>query len=241
MDWLPDKKYYEYAYHKFFNPEVEYANWQPWDEWDYPERDVLRFGQIIKNQQQYIQGKRVLDVACHLGYITLFCLYNNASFVTGTNVRDRELSIADEICKLAGYTDFSFVNSDIYNSTELTNLCNNHDTIILSGIMYHLNNHYTVLQSIADSTVKNIIIESQLDHNNADVAIPYIRWYHEDSQISVNGIFRDKSKSFVGVPNQKWFEEALVDLGFNIVYNETIEFIKDSGKPTKRCIITATR
>ena len=49
MDWLPDKKYYEYAYHKFFNPEVEYANWEPWDEWDYPERDVLRFGQIIKN------------------------------------------------------------------------------------------------------------------------------------------------------------------------------------------------
>ena len=107
--------------------------------------------------------------------------------------------------------------------------------------MYHLNNHYEILQTIADSSIKNIIIESQLDHNEADPNIPYMRWYHEDGNISVNGIFRNRDKSFVGVPNQKWFEEALVDLNFKIVYNEAFNFLKVGDRLSKRCTITATR
>lgn len=241
INWLPDKKFYEYAYHKFFTPGVEYDSWQPWDQWTYPNRDILRFEHIIKNQLQYIQNQRVLDIACHLGYITLFCLHNHANYVTGTNVRERELDIANEICNLAGYNNFKFLNSDIYNLSEFKNLCDSHDTVILSGIMYHVHNHYALLQTIADSSAKHIIIESQLDGNDADPTKSYIRWYHEKSQSSVNGIFRNKENSFVGIPNQKWFEEALVDLNFTIVYNETIEYIKDSGIPTKRCVITAKR
>lgn len=241
ISWLPDKKYYEYAYHKFFNPEVQHKDWQPWDQWTYPDRDILRFTHVIHNQLPYIQGNRILDVACHIGYLTLFCLHNNASFVTGTNVRSVELGIANEICSLANYKNFKFLNSDLYNTTELLDLCNNHDTVLLSGIMYHVNNHYSLLKTISDSTAKNVIIEAQLDYNDADPTIPYIRWGHEDSNISTNGLFQDKPKSFIGIPNQKWFEEALVDLNFNIAYNKIIEYNKPNGFLTKRCIITGTK
>ena len=241
ISWLPDKKYYEYAYHKFFNPDTEYLNWQPWDQWTYPDRDLLRFKHIIHDQLPYIQDKKVLDVACHLGYLSLFCLHNNVSYVTGTNVRDRELFIASEICTLAGYDNFKFLNSDLYNLEEFKTLCNSHDTVILSGIMYHINNHYELLQTIADSSAQHIIIESQLDHDDPDPLKPYMRWRHENTQSSVNGKFRDKDNCFVGIPNRKWFEEALVDLNFKIVYNEVIEYAKPDNTFTTRCIITAER
>jgi SAM-dependent methyltransferase len=239
--WLPDKKFYEYAYHKYFTPEVEYNTWEPWSEWDYPERDIMRFEQIIKNQTEYIQNKRVLDIGCHLGYISLFCLHNRATSVTGTNVRERELSISREICELAGYSNFDFIHSDIYNINEFKNLCNQNDTVIISGVMYHINHHYSVLQTLADSSAKYVIIESQLDGVDNDTDIPYMRWQYEDALDSGNGLHRNNLKSFVGTPNRRWFEDALADLNFKILYNSTIDYITPSGRPTKRCIITATK
>lgn len=241
LSWLPDKKYYEYAYHKFFNPEVNYTDWKPWDEWSYPDRDLLRFGHIVKQQLPHIKDKRVLDLACHLGYISLFCLHNNAEFVTGTNVRDRELGIANEICSLAGYSNFNFVNSDIYDLDELSTLCNNHDTIMLCGIIYHVNNHYQLLKTIANSSASCVIIDSLLDNSIESGTLPIISWQHELTNISVNAFENNKSSSFVGIPNHKWFEKALVDLNFKIVYNDIFTYMDTRGQFSKRCVITAIK
>lgn len=241
LAWLPDKRFYEYAYHKHFTPGVEYNTWQPWDEWDYPERDITRFEQIIKNQTEHIQNKSVLDIACHLGYISLFCLHNGATSVTGTNVRERELDISREICNLAGYNNFNFIYSDIYNIDEFKSLCNQHDTVIISGFMYHVNNHYSILQALADSSAKCVIIESQLDDVDTHPDIPYVRWRHEPATESFNGLYRNAPSTFVGVPNHKWFEQALLDLNFKIVYNNNIEYAETTGTITRRCIITATK
>jgi SAM-dependent methyltransferase len=241
LAWLPDKRFYEYAYHKYFTPEVEYKTWKPWDKWDYPERDITRFEQIIKNQTEHIQNKSVLDIGCHLGYISLFCLHNGAVSVTGTNVRERELDISSEICNLAGYNNFNFVYSDIYDIGEFKSLCNRHDTVIISGVMYHVNNHYSILQALADSSAKCVIIESQLDGVDTHADIPYMRWKYENATESVNGLYRNTPRTFVGVPNHKWFEQALLDLNFKIVYNNNIEYVKSTGMPTRRCIITATK
>jgi SAM-dependent methyltransferase len=239
ISWLPDKRFYEYAYHKHFNPDVMYQNWSPWDQWEYPDRDVLRFEHIIKNQDRYIRGKHVLDIGCHLGYISLFCLHNGAKSVTGTNIRSQELDIAREICQYAGYTDFDFIHSDIYDLCQLKQLCNRHDTAILSGIMYHVNNHYSILTAISESSISNIIIESLILDDEPD--IPNIRWIHENSLSRTNGLFKNKTQAFVGIPNYQWFEQALMSLDFKIVYNQLIEYTKPNGNKTRRCIISATR
>jgi len=241
IKWLPNKKYYEYAYHKFFNPEVTYDKWQPWDQWTYPDADVLRFDHIINQQLSHITNRRVLDIACNLGYISLFCLHNNAEFVTGTNVRNRELSIADEICTLAGYSNYKFINSCIYNLNELLDLCNTHDTVVLSGIIYHINHHYQLLKTIADSSASCIIIETQFD-NAIDIGTtPIISWSRENTQISSNGFEPGKDTTFIGTPNRRWVEQALIDLNFKISYNKTIEYSKVEGRFTQRGILTAIK
>jgi ubiquinone/menaquinone biosynthesis C-methylase UbiE len=239
--WLPDKKYYEYAYHKFFNPEVNYANWTPWDEWNYPERDLLRFDHIIRQQVAHIQNKTVLDVACHLGYLSLFCLHNGAKQVTGTNVRDKELSIAKEISQLAGYTNCEFLNSNIYNLEEFYKLCNAHETVLLSGILYHVNNHYQLLKTIADSSAQTLILESSIQHAIDLAEYPIINWRMENTDISTSGFEDDQSITFVGIPNHKWIEQALRQLDFKLTYNEIIEYNDPSGRRTKRCILVGQK
>jgi len=239
--WLPDKKYYEYAYHKFFNPSVEYQTWQPWNEWTYPERDLIRFHHIINQQLDYIQKKRVLDVACHLGYLSLFCLYHGSSFVTGTNIRERELSIAKEINTIAGYNNFNFIDSDIYNIEEFANLCNRHDTVLLSGILYHINHHYQVLKAIAESSADTVIIESCL-HNSITLGnSPIINWTFENVFDSVSGYEKNQSTTFVGIPNHQWIEKALLQLKFHIVYNEIFDYKRVDGTVKKKCVIVGKK
>tara|TARA_R110000765_G_scaffold408635_1_gene506470 strand:+ start:337 stop:1098 length:762 start_codon:yes stop_codon:yes gene_type:complete len=243
--WLPDKKYYEFAYHKFFNPEVEYTSWEPWDAWDYPERDILRFGCIIKDQIPFIQNKKVLDLACHLGYLSLFCLHNNASFVTGTNVRQRELNIADEVCALAGYSNYDFLFSDLYDKNALENLVTQHDTIILSGVFYHINNHYDLLKTICKQG-KTVIIETCLSlfekHNSTqNIKVPSMVWELEDTTGSCNAYEENKSQSFVGYPNELWVKQALETLNMTVEYSKNIKFTTPSGNEKQRLIICATR
>jgi len=240
-EWLPDKKYYEYSYHKFFNPTVEWKDWNPWDEWTYPDRDLVRFEHMIGKQLQYIKNKRVLDIACHLGYTSLFCLHNGASYVTGTNIRDFELSIAREITGLAGYSNCDFVFSDIYNQSEFANQCNDHDTVLLSGILYHLNNHYEVLQTVAKSRAQTLILEVDLS-NAIDLGMnAIINWSSEPTAESTNGYEKNKSSTFIGVPNQRWIEWALQSLDFKITYNQIMEFSKTDGIWARRCVIVAQK
>ena len=239
--WLPEKKYYEYSYHKFFNPEVEYDSWIPWDQWNYPKKDLLRFDHIIGQQLEHIRDKRVLDIACHLGYLSLFCLHNGADYVTGTNVRDRELSIAKEVVGLAGYKNVEFKNSNIYNIEEFNKLCNSHDTVLLSGILYHINNHYQILKTVADSSAQTIIIESKLNDSINIGDNPIINWKFEDVAESTLGFEENQQKTFVGVPNHKWIEKALHQLGFNIIYNEIFEFIDPNGTLSKRCVVVGQK
>jgi hypothetical protein len=239
--WVPDKRYYEYSYHKFFNPEVSYDSWVSWDEWDYPKKDLVRFQHIIADQIGHIRNKRVLDVACHLGYLSLFCLHNNASYVTGTNVRDRELGIASEVAKLAGYNNFQFVNSNIYHTEEFSKLCNSHDTILLSGIIYHINNHYQVLKTIADSCARTVIIETDLHKAINLGSNPIINWIVEETGYSSEGFEENQSTTFVGIPNRQWIEQALLQLNFKILYNKKFEFIDNNGLSRYRCVIVGQK
>jgi len=237
LNWLPDKKWYEFAYHKFFNPEVKYEDWMPWDEWDYPERDILRFSKIIKDQSDHIKNSKVLDLACHLGYISLFCLHNNAKWVTGTNVRDFELSIAKDICTKSGYENFEFINSDLNDLTQLRELANTHDTIMLPGVLYHLNNHYQVLETLCNSKAKKIIIESRV-LPELEIDTPMVEWGFEENE-STSGFYNNISKVCIGTPNTNWILQILNFFDREVIYNQKISYKKPNGNIDHRVIITA--
>jgi hypothetical protein len=236
---LPDKRWYEYAYHKFFNPTVDYAQWHPWNEWDYPEKDLVRFGHIIAENLQYIQNQRVLDVACHLGYLSLFCLHNGSTQLTGTNVRVFELEIAKEICRLAGYTNATFENTNLYDQARMSQLYNSHDTVLLAGIVYHINNHYQLFEQITKSTAKNIIIEGEI-YPSAD---PVVNWIVESTAPSTRSYSETDHQLLVGVPSLSFLTKTLEFFNWQIAKADVFEFdTKTSADRTyQRAVVVATR
>lgn len=225
---LPDKKYYEYAYHKYFTTDaLTFEEWTPLDTWTYPPRDIIRFEQIITNQLQHIRNKKVLDLATHLGYISLFCLHNKAEHVIGTNVREKELKIADEICHLAGYSNYEFCFSDMNDMIELKKLCDKVDTVIFAGTIYHTNLHMSILKTIYESNAKTLIVES--DYHQKDPEIPSLIYRKENSDAPEHGWEGEKKTVFVGTPNRSWLQHAMENIGFKITYDEQVMYANSIG------------
>jgi 2-polyprenyl-3-methyl-5-hydroxy-6-metoxy-1,4-benzoquinol methylase len=238
--WLPDKKYYEYVHHKFFTPGVEWSTWSPWPEWTYPEADILRFSHIVENQLPYLCNRRVLDAGCWLGSISLISLHNNATFVTGIDVKDKPLELAREVTKLAGYTNCEFKNVDISHHTEFRALCDNHDTVILAGVLPLLIDHYAVLRNIAESNAQTVIINSTSSFISGN-RTPIVDWILYPTTTVDGAYHTSQTELFVGQPNQKWIERALLDLKFKIVYNRIFEFNENDGTLNSHCVLVGTK
>lgn len=225
--WLPDKRYYEYLNHKIRNPGVEWETWRPWDEWTYPDEVIVWLSHVIEKQIPYIQNRRVLDTGCAQGFLSLFCLHNNASYVTGMDVRANPLAIAREVTQLAGYSNCDFKVGDI-QGPEFRDLCDDHDTVLIAGTLPYLTDHYAVLRTIAESTAQTVVINactSPVGKNSR----PVVEWTLEPTtqieEADYNQVYHPtRTELFIGQPNHTWTEQALRSLGFKITYNEIWQF-----------------
>lgn len=240
--WLPDKRYYEYIHHKFFNPEldVRWETWHPWDGWDYPYYDTVWLSHLIGNQLAHLKNKRVLDIGCGLGFISLFCLHNAASYVTGIDVRDDLLDLSRELNTLAGYSNCDFQNINVNQHSLILNLCNNHDTVMLAGILPVISDHYGLLRLIAESTAHTVIIDSK-PFNIFGNTYPLVEWRNLQTSDAFGPYQHTRSKLFVGTPNQKWIETALIDLGFKLNYNQIFDFHNEDGTMNSHCVLVGTK
>ena len=218
---LPDKQYYEFAYHMFFQNkfselEKEWREWKPWDIWHYPIVDLNRFNIIILQNANILRNKNVLDIGANLGYLSLFCLNLNSKRAVGIDVRKNKLSIADFICKKAGFTNYKFEKLDISNSDNLLRACEDIDTILFPGVIYHIANHYTVLSTLSKSKATNMIIENLESLEFFNHHDPNIKWKQESVENSMNGYLDLHENILVGVPNQSWINTAMGELGWKL-------------------------
>lgn len=230
INFLPDPSLTLYAYHKLKNPLL---TWEDFDKSNrsYNDDDILRFKHIIENNKKYITNKNVLEIGCHLGYLSLYCLHNGAKFVKGTNVRTKELEISREICNIGGYKNYEFIHSNLYNLAELKELCDWADTILLSGVLYHIHNHIQLIQTIASSSSKNIIVESAIINDSNKM--PALFWRLEDSSVSSQGMELDEKNKMipVGIPNRSFLERMLDINGYKINYNKQFDLVpQDEGR-----------
>jgi len=104
-----------------------------------------------------------------------------------------------------------------------------------------VNNHYEVLQTVANSRAQTLILESDLS-NAIDLGMTAIvHWYSEPTAESTNGYKKNKSSTFIGAPNQRWIERALQSLDFKITYNQIMEFSMPNGIYARRCTMVAQK
>lgn len=227
---LPDKKFYEYAYHKFFNPTSRFESWVPWDVWNYPVQDALRFDHVLLKNQQFFQSKSVLDLGCHLGYMSMIVSHLGAKSVTGTNVRHRELEISQEVCNHAGHGNVRFEKSDVADLQSLSNLCNAHQTLLFSGLIYHVSNPFAVLETMANSSAECLIIDNIELETTKNLQQPLIVYRTDDISSSTEGYKNNVDRMLVGVPNQYWIDFTLEFMSWKKVHDKSYEMQHQKSK-----------
>lgn len=222
---LPNKKYYEFAYHmftqnKFENLEQEWKEWKEWPIWNYPIYDLNVFNKILIENSKFIKNKNILDIGCSIGYHSLFCLNLECNNVIGIDARKKKLNIADFICKKFGSDRHQFRNIDINDKEMLYSVSKNIDTILFIGVIYHVSNHYEILRNLSDSTATTMIIEKMDSHKFHDSPIPNIYWEHESVSVSRNGYSEKHDEILVGKPNQAWINSVMKELGWRLIKTE---------------------
>lgn len=221
-----------------------------WDRLDaqnchYPYSDQIRIQRQLIDNIDWIRDRRVLDLACHLGIFGDACMQLGARSVTGTNIRPRIIDIVNQGFQHAGWQDRARVIShDIYDTATLQQLCDQHDLVLLAGIMYHVNNHFDILSAISRSLCSKLIIDTIYYLPDWHDTRPLVTWLIESDQSESMG--RDNktaetNSTFVGIPNFCWYQQALALLGWQIQSTAHVNFMHFATKLRRRAVITACR
>jgi SAM-dependent methyltransferase len=214
---LPDAKYFEYMSHLYHcNRLIPMSEWtQSWS--NYPSHELKKFETVILNNQSMITNNRILDLGCHSGYMCYIASQLGATSVTGVNIRQQPIEVANYFFNQLQVPNYNFIVGNIEDFDLLEQLCNTADTVILSTVLEHLRNPEFVLRTISNSNVQNIIIESSIADDNADG--PMLYYYTHDSNLEFNA-FDNNKKSLGCCPNQRFLEVILYYHGWQITKYE---------------------
>lgn len=227
--------------HKFspdiwFDNNLTFESFTKSADWTYDILDLIRVKHLILDNVNSIAGKNVIDFSTHTGAVSGLCLYHAASHVTFTEVRDQFLQLANERMKLMGFESDQYKSylADIHDYQTNTKLCTDQDTVILSGIIYHVHDHFSILESILQARPESIIIETCHYGPIADNSDPLIYWMSEETEKNTcNAYYNDRPVAIVGFPNLSWFKFTMKFFG----YREIKRVQYDSWMPNEDILL----
>ena len=163
-----------------------------------------------------IQGKKIIDFGCCFGRWSVFAVKNNCHDIIAVDVRQENLTLTEIVKTTLEIPDekLKITYGDIHDYQNNQRLCLDRETVFLLGIMYHVHDHFSILESVLSPTVQNLIIETAEDTATMDSDQPLIWWTSEPSFQLVAGWHHDQNNLIVGYPNVAWFDLALKNLGF---------------------------
>ena len=217
--WVLEECKNVHGFNLFFweqNP-LDLDFWESYQGGAYPVQDLVRMQHTLFDNLEYIEDCRVIDFAGHSGSFSLAALQNRAKFVSLTNVRSEFLNVANECMTLAGYEHkFQTHPADIHNYELNTKLCQQVDTVLLFGIIYHLHDHFSVLESIARTSPQTIIIDTVEDTSIMNNPKPLMSWLKEPTNSVFNAYHNDFDYTISGIPNTAWLDQAMTLLGYQV-------------------------
>jgi hypothetical protein len=196
--------------------DLEFKDFQSDASWDYEPFDLVRIKHIVVDQLRHIVGRRVIDFGTHTGLMGATCLYNQARHVTVTDIRPESVAWCQQMLALLdpSLQKFTAQISDINNITDTENLCQDRDTVILSGIMNIVTDHYGIMRAVTRHRPQAVIIHNWNPSVIADSAEPLIYWWLEDTQVHWKGFDPNNHQVRVGCPNPAWFDAIMQDFGY---------------------------
>jgi len=148
----------------------------------WPVRLALRHHAIIESNRGVLQGARVFDLASHDGRWSFAALKAGAAYVTGIEVRTHLIEAANDTLHAYGIpdTDFTFMQGDLNHALRAPVTCN---VALCLGYFYHTLNHLALMEYLASTGARHVILDGMVEPGDADV----IRVYAEPVENDANG------------------------------------------------------
>jgi hypothetical protein len=244
-----DTKFYEYVNTKLAD---KHTSWNDnLIKYQLPYSYKLRIQTQLLDNRELIENRHVLDLGCDRGQFLYPCLLMNCKSITGAQpLENYNQTINEALYHLHLSDRAQAVYGNVYDLANLKILLHNKNTLLMLGLIYHVNNHYELLKTISESDIDAIVIDvaikKDINHyKHYKSNIPSILYLHEKTGVDIHGIEIGNHSSittFVGTPNAKWLIMTLEHMGWTIKSNKMISSLRNThGNLSYRGIITATK
>ena len=120
--------------------------WQQWIEgeaksYHYTPEVAEKLYKVLGANRYIIHDRRVIDLACNLGYMSLACSNMGARWVLGVEARDIYIKPFNQVLDHWPTKNVSMVQGDIENTDFLETIIKGYDTILYSGHFYYQSTH----------------------------------------------------------------------------------------------------
>lgn len=221
--------------------DIQFEDFKPSSKSTITADQLMRFKHIVLDNREYIKDKAVADLACSAGFLATAMVHLAPRSFCFMDIRATTLELAKEAMSIMQVdpSKWQGLQADIHDYESNTDICKNKDTVFLCGVMYHVHDHFSLLESITKAAPATLIIETAENYSTVttgnfefkDVDNPLVPFKEESTDEVGNAYEKDKKTALVGAPNTAWFDLAMKSLGYSKV------------KPTKYfniCDIDAT-
>jgi hypothetical protein len=243
-----DTRFYEFINKKIASPKLTWEN-TVFTGYDLHYGDKIKFQTRLIVNQELIKDKHVVDLGTDRGQTLYPCVLLGCKSVTGVQPLPDRNAIVNYCLQHMKLDDRACVAfGDAYDLDNIKKLLDGKDTLLMLGLLYHLNNHYQLLAAVTDSDITGLVIELSIpgnylfDHYVSD--LPSITWSLENTTDPLNGQDQQSrnNQTWVGRPNAAWVVQTLEFLGWSIKSNVMHSILTTSYPQLKyRGIITAYR
>lgn len=189
---------------------------------------------IVDHITHMIAEQKVIDFACNTGVYSFACWRAGAQSVFGFDVRESNITMARAIQVYLGVDEkkLQFEIADVHDYLQVSQMCQDKDTALIPGVLYHVHDQYQILSAVAKSKVKNIVIETGENQSIMNNNEPLIWWRVEPTFENVSGWHNGDCVVPVGYPNLAWFNLITEKLGYRLVSTRqhTISHSKNNAK-----------
>jgi SAM-dependent methyltransferase len=218
---LPPAEDFQYFSHLTnTNQQIPKDQWTPMSGWDYHEFERRRYEFMFLTDPNYIQGQRCADLGCHSGFMSYMALKLGAASVHGVNARKDPIDMADFIFRELGMANYAFECSDLEKLDNLKSVCDQVDTVILTGVLEHLRNPYAILDTISRSSARRLIFESGI---TGDLGVPTLEYRQENTASVFATHDGDRSLALCARPNLPWITMTLWHMGWHVEHLKLLD------------------
>ncbi len=206
---------------------------------------ILLAKHSIINNIEFIKNKHVVEFSCLTGHNTATLLANGARSVIATDIRDECCNITASALQkfhIAPPHQYQILKADIYDYQLNKRICKDKDTVLLLGILYHVADHYNILQSIASEEPHHIIIETEDHIKVKDIDDPLI-YYKNETTFEIYSAWENNNDTvLVGYPNRAWFINTMQLFNYKLIKSSDYVYwhtddLKEETKHTRRVYV----